>query len=215
MGRPIKKEFIGASKFAESKKLIIDSAFIPGAKIASSNVTILSQKGTGVYIVTDGINTGKVRLVDGSTSLKEGEALSLAKINMGTVTSNVYKPDTVTLNAGGSGYKMSEKLVIPNVSDITVKSVDSKGAITSVTQEISVKTSESNMAADGKSATGGTGTGATFNITSKEVPVETPHIVTEHSRVIFNRTVSTFEGGTYPWSLDGDTDIGSATLSTK
>lgn len=215
MGRPIKKEFIGSAEFSESKKLIIDSAFIPGAKSASSNVTILSQKGTGVYIVTDGTNTGKVRLVDGSAELKEGEAISIAKINQGTVTSTVYQTNTVTLNGKGSGYAVNDHLVIPNVVDITVKTVDDKGAITSVSQVISVKTSETNMAADGVAANGGTGTGATFNVTSKEVPVETSNIVTEHSRVIFNRTVSTFEGGNYPWSLDGDTAIGSATLSTQ
>lgn len=215
MGRPIKKEFIGVAEFSESKSLILDSAFIPGTTKAVSNVSIVAQKGTGVYIVTDGTNTGKVTLVDGSLPLTEGQAISIASVNVGTETSTIYQTASVTLNGAGTGYAVNDKLVIPNVVDITVSAVDANGAITAINSELSVKTSTTDMAGTKISASGGKGTGATFDVTSTKTNTTSPKIVQEHSRIIYNRTVSTFEGGNYPWSLDGYTDVGTATLLTK
>jgi hypothetical protein len=76
MGRPIKKEFIGnpATSGRTSKAVVLSSAWIPGAAgLASGQVYIVKQTGTGRYSVTDGVHTGVVHLVAGMPA-NPGEA---------------------------------------------------------------------------------------------------------------------------------------------
>lgn len=296
MGRPIKKEFIGKLPNSESTlEVIIDEAYIPGASSVSTDVTIVNQKGTGIYTVTDGTHTGRVKLVSGDTTLVAGLAhskvtipsptgelayttkdITLSTGGTGYVVGDVVtvgvagtvKVDTVTsavtggkitsgtstpasgslttdpagtgiastggtgtgatfnvtssgtagdytvtgivLNAAGSGYTVGDTITIGTSGTYTVTAVSAAvagGTIETITVTPSTKEEETNFAGT-VSGTGGTGTGAKFSVTTNSGTEET----VEYSRVIFNRTVSTFEGNNYSWNLDGTEE---AKLATK
>ena len=296
MGRPIKKEFIGKLPNSKSTlEVIIDEAYIPGASSVSTDVSIVNQKGTGIYTVTDGTNTGRVKLVSGDTTLVAG--LAHSKVTIPSPTGELaYTTKDITLSSGGSGYVVGDTITVGVAGSITVSTVTAAvtgGEITSGSATPSAATSDTDPAGTGVSSTGGTGTGATFNVTStdsagsytvasitlnaigsgyvvgdvltigtagtytvsavttavtggtietfavtKSTTEETTNfagtiagtggtgtgasfVVTtnsgteesvEYSRVIFNRTVSTFEGNNYSWNLDGTEE---ATLATK
>lgn len=79
----------------------------------------------------------------------------------------LYLPDTVELHNAGSGYAVGDTINLINIGTITVKTVDSNGAITSITDELSTTPQTNDMS--GTSITGttsGSGTGASFTITS-------------------------------------------------
>lgn len=169
MGRPIKKEFIGGPNVASGDPmLVITQAFIPGASSVSNNVKIVSQKGTGRYIVTDGTNTGLVSLVDGSNGYTpvSGEAIMDVSV-YSNVETNVYTPATITLNNGGSGYTSGDTVTIPGAGTYSVTSITTAvvgGTIKTGTATPSTTQYTSNNAGEGVASTGGTGTGAIFHV---------------------------------------------------
>lgn len=172
MGRPIKKEFIGAATNNAPTKLIISQAFIPGASAVSNNVTILKQKGTGAYIVTDGTNTGLVRLVEAGTTLAEGQAILNVTINLTETETTEYTPASITLNAAGTGYAVNDSLTIPNAGTYVVNTVSEAvvgGEITTGTATVSTTKVSTDPSGTSLASTGGTGTGATFDATSNSV----------------------------------------------
>ena len=169
MGRPIKKEFIGGPNVASGDPmLVITQAYIPGASAVSNDVKIVSQKGTGRYIVTDGTNTGLVSLVDGSNGYTpvSGEAIMDVAV-YSNVSTNVYTPATITLNNGGSGYTAGDVLTIPNCGIYTVSIVSTAvvgGTIETGTSTLSTTQYTSDNSGEGVTSTGGTGTGALFHV---------------------------------------------------
>ena len=120
MGRPIKKKSIGTT--AASGNQIQATAIIPGNAQVFTDAYIVSQKGTGKYIMTSPTTTasGLVSLVNGAVTTA-GQANVVvtpwgAHGSGATVTANVgiY---AVTLNASGAGkigdnYKVGETLAV-------------------------------------------------------------------------------------------------------
>lgn len=183
MGRPIKKEFIGGINVPSGKNMIVlDSAFIPGASSVSSNVQIVSQKGTGRYIVTDGTNTGLVTLVDGANGYVpvSGEAISKVEL-YSTENETVYTPASLKLNNGGTGYKVNDVLTVKNSGTFKVETVTEAvtgGEILTGTPTLSTTQYTVNNAGDSVTSTGGTGTGATFKVTTTSNTTYLPKTIT-------------------------------------
>lgn len=184
MGRPIKKELIGGSNVPSGNNMVvIDKAFIPGASAVSTNVTIVRQKGTGRYIVTDGTNTGLVTLVDGSNDhiLVSGEALSKVNVYQNTPnTETVYTPASLKLNLGGSGYKVNDVLTVENAGTYTVITVSdavAAGSILTGTPTLSTTQYTIDNSGNAVTATGGKGSGATFKITTSSNTTYLPKAV--------------------------------------
>lgn len=173
MGRPIKKEFIGGPNVPSgSAMLVISQAFIPGATAVSSNVDIVSQKGTGRYIVTDGTNTGLVSLVDGSNGYTPVEGEAIMDVSVYSSTNQEYTPASITLNAAGTGYAANDSLTIPNAGTYVVNTVSEAvvgGEITTGTATVSTTKVSTDPSGTSLASTGGTGTGATFDATSNSV----------------------------------------------
>lgn len=181
MGRPIKKEFIGKLPNSESTlEVIIDEAFIPGASAVSNNVTIVNQKGTGIYTVTDGTNTGRVKLVSGDTTLVAG--LAHSKVTIPSSTGKLaYTTKDITLSSGGTGYVVGDVVTVGVAGTVKVDTVSKEVAGGEITAGKSTPTTETlttDPSGSNVSSTGGTGTGATFDVTSTSTTTYVPASVT-------------------------------------
>lgn len=131
----------------------ISSSFpIPG--------TFVSIQGTG----TENVNPYIVLLMAETSKNSDGTG---ATFNVASSEFSTFTPLTVGINSGGSGYKVNDVLSINNVGSIIVTTVDTHGAITAITPNLNTTPSKSNMGAKGVNGSGGTGSGATFDITSK------------------------------------------------
>ncbi|WNM07317.1 hypothetical protein RI056_00300 (plasmid) [Komagataeibacter nataicola] len=80
-----------------------------------------------------------------------------------------FKPASLTLNVGGTGYVVGDVVTVLNVGTATVKTVDANGVITAITPSLYTQALVSDMTATGIDGTGGKGTGATFNATSTKI----------------------------------------------
>lgn len=131
----------------------ISSSFpIPG--------TFVSIQGTG----TESTNPYIVLLMAETSQNSDGSG---ATFSVTSSEFSTFVPLTVGINNGGTGYKANDVLSINNVGSITVSTVDKNGAITAVTSTLNTTPIMSDMGAKGVSASGGSGSGATFDITSK------------------------------------------------
>ena len=183
MGRPVNKEILGTAVNNEAKALIIDSAYIPGNSSVSSKVSIVKQKGTRTFEVTDGMIYGTVALVDKTdpASLVSGEAISKVSINVAGTTE--YTPASIVILNGGSGYKGGDVLTVGTAGTITVNSVSdgSQGAITQGAMNLAsgyLDTNPSGTNIPENNSTSVSGVGATFDIVATPVTTYTPTSIT-------------------------------------
>lgn len=177
MGRPIKKEFIGKLPNSESTlEVIIDEAYIPGASSVSNDVTIVNQKGTGIYTVTDGTNTGRVKLVSGDTTLVAG--LAHSKVTISSSTGELaYTTKDITLSTGGTGYVVGDVITVGVAGTATVGTVTTAvpgGEITGGTPTVSTDSLTADPKGSDVEGTGGKGTGSTFDVVSTSTTTYLP-----------------------------------------
>lgn len=169
MGRPIKKEFIGKLPNSESTlEVIIDEAYIPGASSVSTDVSIVNQKGTGIYTVTDGTHTGRVKLVSGDTTLVAG--LAHSKVTIPSSAGELaYTTKDITLSSGGTGYVVGDVVTVGVAGTVKVDTVSTAvtgGEITGGTSTASTDALTVDPKGTDIEGTGGKGTGSTFDVTS-------------------------------------------------
>jgi len=171
VGRPIKKTFFG-SPVAAGTQFTLTSAFIPGAGSATSSAYIVSQKGTGRYVVSDGVNTGIVKLIDGTGSpvLVAGQAYMAGTVygSAGTgATAGTVRMRTVSgsINAGGTGYTTGN--VVTVIGGTGTSATFTVTAVAGVVTALTLTTPGSYTALPtltGAAVTGGSGTGLTLNL---------------------------------------------------
>lgn len=121
--------------------------------------TFVTIQGTGT-VTTSGNN---VILMAKSTSLTQGYGVTF------DITSEInatYTPKAVTLNSAGTGYAVNDTIILNNTGTITVTKVDASGGISTFTSDLSTNPVLSDMAGTGIIGSGGTGSGASFDITS-------------------------------------------------
>jgi hypothetical protein len=175
LGRPLNKKFMGNpgnTRFFPA--VIIDKAWLPGqVGAATSPVYILKQVGTSRYLVTDGTNSGVVQLQPNDPTGPGQAALYASPYVSGGETgasfSATYKVLTATVHTGGggTGYAINDTVTLTNGIVLKVATVTS-GVIATVTINSAGSRGTVNTAATtsvAPTATSGTGTGATFDLT--------------------------------------------------
>lgn len=160
---------------------------IENGTFAKSNSTFTSDPSVNIQTSSGGTGSG-------------------ATFTVTTTSENVYTPASVTLNAAGSGYAAGDTIILTNIGTITVSTVNSSGAITAITSKLSTNSLTTDMA--GSAVTGtttGSGTGATFTVTS------TKNIVYIGNSATINNTGSGYKVGDI---LTIGNDIGTYTITS-
>lgn len=116
-------------KIIQQYKTIDISTSIYASNIIKTNTTETVSKGNIVSINSVLITTTQTKDMAGTSIAATGGSGSGATFNV-TSTSNdgktAFDPASVAINSAGVGYKVGDKLTIPNVGTITVTEVDSK-----------------------------------------------------------------------------------------
>lgn len=122
--------------------------------------TFITIEGTGD--ATSGSNN--VILLAQSTALTAGTG---ATFDITSTEITTYTPKAVTLNAAGTGYAVNDTIVINNVGTITVTKIGTDGAISTISASLLNESFTMDMSGTGLTGTtSGSGTGATFDVTS-------------------------------------------------
>ncbi|GAN84038.1 phage tail sheath subtilisin-like domain-containing protein [Novacetimonas hansenii] len=124
--------------------------------------TFVTIQGTGTTTNT----TNAVVIMAVNSQLVDGSGITFNVTSTDAIT---YKPASLTLNVGGTGYVVGDVITVNNVGTATVKTVDTNGVITAITPTLYTQALVSDMTATGITGTGGKGTGATFNATSTKI----------------------------------------------
>lgn len=102
-----------------------------------------------------------------------------AEFTVASSTSTLYTPASITLNGAGSGYAVNDTITLVNIGTVTVTGIGSNGEVTSVTSVLSNVEQTTDMSGTAVSGqTSGSGTNATFTVTSKSGIYYTPNGVT-------------------------------------
>lgn len=118
--------------------------------------------GTGTSTTTN----GNVILFAASTALTAGSGVI---VTFSYSNSTSFTPKAITLNAGGSGYAVNDSITVGQAGTITVTAVDAGGAITTFTSTLNTGTTTYDPSGTGVAGAGGSGTGATFDVTSNSI----------------------------------------------
>lgn len=121
--------------------------------------TFVTIQGTGSATS----QTDNVILMSAATALTAGSGATFDITSQDTIT---YTPNTVKLDASGTGYAVNDVINLTNVGSVTVTAVGTSGDISTFTSNLSTQAVAADMSGTGISGTGGKGTGATFTITS-------------------------------------------------
>lgn len=98
-----------------------------------------------------------------------------AQFTVSSSSETLYTPSSITLNSAGSGYAVNDTINLVNIGTVTVTTVDSNGGITAISSTISSVEQTTDMAGSAVSGqTSGSGTNATFTVTSKNGTYYTP-----------------------------------------
>ncbi|WP_153467146.1 hypothetical protein [Komagataeibacter medellinensis] len=124
--------------------------------------TFVTINGTGT--TTNASNAVVIMAVN--SALTDGSGVTF---NITSTDAITFKPASLTLNAGGTGYVVGDVVTVNNVGTAIVKTVDANGVITAITPSLYTQPLVSDMTATGIDGTGGKGTGATFNATSTKI----------------------------------------------
>lgn len=144
--------------------------YVVGDKLTLSNcgVATVDSVDTGThgiknitYVQND---TFYSKTDDSGTISASGGSGTGATFSVSYIESPLYIFSGVTVNAIGTGYKVSDTIIIPNVGTITVESVSSAGAIETVTANLNTTLHNKKLNLTAQTGTGGYGTGATFDI---------------------------------------------------
>lgn len=121
--------------------------------------------------LTGSLRFFKIAGADFSTSYSDG-TFEVRNLSYGSIPGDLTGVISgITLNAAGTGYEVGDRLAI-GAAQIDVKSVDDSGAITSFDL---FYWGNGQSVGTGIAATGGTGSSATFDITS--ISNASPHII--------------------------------------
>jgi hypothetical protein len=210
MGRPTNRKFFGDP--ASAGYQIAVSAWFTGG-VGPVAAWIESQRSNKVYVVTNGVLTQSLRLVQGAP-LAAGQ-MQVVVQPQGTTpfltaaqTQAVY--DGTPPNGsfvGGADYVGGEVITLSNGATITVATVDAGDndavltfAVTTVGSSVSAGTVLTQTSST-LAGTGFTLTPGVDNINNVAAPAQS-------ARIINNRVVKTFEGNIYNWPVTAEGDDG-------
>lgn len=98
-----------------------------------------------------------------------------AQFTVSSTSETLYTPASITLNSSGGNYAVGDTINLVNIGVVTVSSIDSTGGITEITSTLSTVEQTTDMAGSAVSGqTSGSGTNATFTVTSKNGTYYTP-----------------------------------------
>lgn len=90
-----------------------------------------------------------------------------ASFNVTSTSSIMYVPSEITLDVAGSGYAVNDTITLTNTGTVTVETIGSSGEILTISSVLDTTPQNSDMSGTGIVGTStGSGTGASFNITS-------------------------------------------------
>jgi len=196
MGRPLNKKYFGTGA-----NTIPVEAWIPGGA-GVVTATIISEDASGEYTVTDGTNTGRVRLQE-ATPAAAGEARIAVTpddgvVNVGATATAVITAGDVTGVAalvGGSGYSVAPTVTIAGdgTTAPTATATIAGGVVTGIT-----------VNPDGT---------ADFTVATVTISAPAAGGLAEAAKQIHSHKVKTWEGNTYKWGV-GVIGAGTATILT-
>lgn len=139
----------------------------------------------------------------GTTITASGGSGVGATFTLTTESQPLYQYTDSDIASAGTGYKVNDSIVIENVATITVKTVTSGGAIETISAVYDTTTYNTETNLSKQTGTGGSGTGATFDITQTS---------SSSGFVVTNVTVKT-SGSQYTTSDVLTTTFGSLNVS--